>query len=465
MAFMGKFRNLITGVGDILKKHTSNYKKSKQKGNETKPLNTSGSIELTKLWLIKTILFVVSSIFTILLFTSQGTSQLSIYAMGCVGLALELAKFLLAVVGVRGYIFNTTLGKPTRAILLLISGLLFYYSIMATEGFQLIELQEKEQTTFKDSYEFTSFQEKKTLIKDQIARKEKVQQDLIIEKNNVQQNNKQSSQDTAKKIDEVDKQLAFQRKELSKKEIELQAESKRTAGKGTGVQRVKNAIASINNNIEQLNSDKKILMGKSVTSIDYIAKIETINKEIDTLQNEYNNMKTENVTKEQKYGYSILFETQESLNLFFLGLAILIEIVAVLVSVLYDKRVKTIVKTSITLENTTMPEETSEKNITIFKPKKDLLPDLQVFSDSKTEQLKNLFDVVNKETVKMYIETSIVGDKAVTGYKKTSELIGITAHKGLIIHGLLSSLGLIKKVGNRYYATTTIEEILKTLKI
>jgi hypothetical protein len=302
--------------------------------------------------LIKYSLFTVSSIFTILLFQSQGATPFSKVLQSVLGLIIELAKYTLPVIAIVGVIAGKQVHMGLRVIAFIMAIACFYYSIMATQGYQLIELKQIETDTIQSSDEYKRLQSELLSKKEQLKSAMQNTSKLI-------ELDKQSKNNNSTLINTLNADIKKDKKELETKNNDvLKSANKGNWGEYNKLNtEIKQLQTSIDKNYKQLENIKSSdVLGANDSNIDKLnADITVINTKIDSLYN----------GKKVKSGYDILFSNQAEFNNFIMWLAVLIEFVgiyfAVIVGLNSTRRVKKI--TTVYYDNDSEQQEKKEAKI------------------------------------------------------------------------------------------------------
>jgi hypothetical protein len=251
-----------------------------------------------------------------LLFQSQGATLFSKGLQSILGFIIELAKYTLPVCAVVGVIAGKQVHMVLRVIAFIMAIACFYYSIMATQGYQLIELKQIETDTIQQSDEYKRLQSELQSKKAQLKQANDNTTKLI-------ELDKQSKNNSSNLTNSLNADIKTWNKELQTKNDDMQkaANSGNWGDYNNRAKEIKQLQINIANNHEQLKNIKSSdVLEVNNTNIDKLnTEITSINYKIDSMYK----------GKKVKSGYDILFTSQEAFNNFLMWLAVLIEFVGI----------------------------------------------------------------------------------------------------------------------------------------
>ena len=282
--------------------------------------------------IIKYSLYIISSIYTILLFRSQAHSDFSKNLQSVCGAVIELAKYELPVIAIVGAVSTKRVHWGLRVLALALALPCFYYSIKATAGFQLLEYRELKDKGFEATEDYKRL---KSELDDKRAQRKTVMDNqsksIDLDKTSNTKNNDMANQ--------LHNDVEVYQKKINSKNAELQQAINRNSKKPcpSTISRLKLELkqleSNLNNTFKQLQgikpSDAIIINSKSIEALNN--DIKDLNKKIDDLKKNYT----------AEGGYGILFGTQTEFDDFINNLALLIELVGIFAAIMVGQQNKT----------------------------------------------------------------------------------------------------------------------------
>lgn len=418
-------------------------------------------------YLIKNGIYMVSAIYTVLLFISQSHTPLGIASNVVFGVVLELSKLGTMTTAVVGTFMRNRVHWAIRIVCFLVSLGCFYFSIRATEGFQLIELDQANKSAYYQSEEYKTTQKKISDIDEAIKVKQTsltTAQTQLTTAQNLDATKLTTDTDKektlTKELTEIDRKITAKQADLmiaiqknhqqTKKQLELEianlqkdktnnVTARNALGTGTSAntQAIQNTIDTLTKSIEELNAQKSNLNGTATTTTTATTTVEA--------------------PKDVK-GYARVFGSQEALNQQLGWLAILLEVIGIVYAVLLglsEKSKKLVAKTtlyysedgeSISPAPAPAPQQPTTNNTTLSPviAKKPNKIGFQQETQEKTEVRE-----ANETEIDQYLdyifENEVGGISP--GYKKTCTELGISFDKGRKIKSYLEMCGIIEVQG------------------
>jgi hypothetical protein len=281
--------------------------------------------------LVKYSLYVISAIYTILLFRSQAYTLFSKNLQSVCGAVIEIAKYELPVIALVGVIGTKKVHWGLRVLALALALPCFYYSIKATAGFQLLAYNEVKDRGFEVTEDY---QRLTSELNDKRAQRKTVMDNqsksIDLDKTTNAKNN-----DLANQLHNDTK--AYQKK-INVKNTELQQAINRNSKKPcpSTISRLKSELKQLENSLNDTFAQLQGIKQSDAIAINS-KTIETLNNDIKELNNQIDNLKK---NYKADGGYRILFATQKEFNDFINNLALLIELVGIFAAIMVGQQNK-----------------------------------------------------------------------------------------------------------------------------